>query len=98
MRCPTQGATGGWVMLGLYSSGFLFVGSHYLIFPRVSSLVVWTQCSHSKGSGFDFWSGTRFHKWCVMASCCFFTNIVTSEFFMLGPLCIYNGYLSPVII
>ena len=42
IRCPAQCATGGWV-LGcrvLYSSGFLCVSSHYLILPRVSSLVV----------------------------------------------------------
>ena len=42
MRCPTRDATGGlvgwcWV---LYSSGFPCVSSHYLILPRVSSLVV----------------------------------------------------------
>ena len=40
MRRPAQGATGGWVMLGLDSSGFLDVSSHYLILPMVSSLVV----------------------------------------------------------
>ena len=33
-----QGATDGWMIL--YSSGFLCVSSHYLILPRVSSLVV----------------------------------------------------------
>jgi len=37
---PAQGATGGWVMWVLYSSGFLCVSSHYLILPRVSSLVI----------------------------------------------------------
>ena len=37
MRCPAQGATGGWVMQVLYSSGFLCVSSHYLIPPKVSS-------------------------------------------------------------
>ena len=41
MRCPTQGATGGWVMWVLYSSAFLCGISHYLILPRVSSLIVW---------------------------------------------------------
>ena len=41
MRHPAQGATGGWVMQVLYSSGLLCVSSHYLIFPWVSSLVVW---------------------------------------------------------
>ena len=43
IRHPTQGATGGWVMPSLvfktlYSQ--LCVSSHYLILPRVSSLVV----------------------------------------------------------
>ena len=44
----------GWCRV-LYSSGFLCVTSHYLILPRVSSLVVgsWSQCSHCKGSGLD---------------------------------------------
>ena len=38
MRHPAQGATGGWVMLGLV---FKWVSSsHYLILPRASSLVV----------------------------------------------------------
>ena len=40
MRRPAQGATGSWVMSGFVSSGFLCVSSHYLILPRVSSLVV----------------------------------------------------------
>ena len=40
MRGPSQGAIGGWVMLGLYYSGFLFVSCHFLIPPRVSSLIV----------------------------------------------------------
>ena len=40
MRCPAQGTTGGWVMLVLYSSGFLCMSSHYLIPPKVSSLLV----------------------------------------------------------
>ena len=40
MRRPAEGATGGWVILGLVSSGFLCVSSHYLILPRVSSVVV----------------------------------------------------------
>ena len=37
---PAQGATGGWVMLGLVFKWFFCVNSHYLILPRVSSLVV----------------------------------------------------------
>ena len=43
----------GWCWV-LYSGGFLCVSSHYLIPPRVSSLVLYSlksQCSHSKGSG-----------------------------------------------
>ena len=40
MRCPAQGATGVWVMLGLYASGFLCVSSHYLIMLGFSSPVV----------------------------------------------------------
>ena len=36
MRCPTQGASGGWVMPGVVFKGFLCVSSHYLIFSRVS--------------------------------------------------------------
>ena len=40
MRHPAQGATGVWVILGLVFSGFLCMTSHYLILPRVSSLVV----------------------------------------------------------
>ena len=37
MRRPAQGATGGWVMLGLVFSWFPCVSSHYLILPRFSS-------------------------------------------------------------
>ena len=40
MRLPAQGATGGCVMPGLVLKWFLCVSSHYLILPRVSSLVV----------------------------------------------------------
>ena len=40
MRHHAQGATGGWVILGLVFSGFVCVTSHYLILPMVSSLVV----------------------------------------------------------
>jgi len=40
MKHLAQVATGGWVMLGLYSGGFLCVSSHYLILPRVGSQVV----------------------------------------------------------
>ena len=41
MRYPVHGATGGWVMQVLHSSGFLWGNSHYLTLSRVSSLVVW---------------------------------------------------------
>ena len=40
MKPLAQVAIGGWVMLVLYSGGFLCVNSHYLILPRVSSQVV----------------------------------------------------------
>ena len=40
MRHPAQGATGCWVMLGLVFKWFPLSESHYLILPRVSSLVV----------------------------------------------------------
>ena len=39
VRCPEQGATGGWVMLGLVFKWFFCVNSHYLILPRISTLV-----------------------------------------------------------
>jgi len=45
----------GWCQV-LYSNGSLWVSSHYLTPPRVSSLVVLgfcSQCSHSKASGLD---------------------------------------------
>ena len=37
MRCPAEGAAAVWVMPRLYSSGFLCMSSHYLMFPRISS-------------------------------------------------------------
>ena len=40
MMYPTEGASGGWVMPSVVFKGFLSVSSHYLILPRVSSLVV----------------------------------------------------------
>ena len=40
MRHPSQGATGDWCCMVLYSVGFFCGCSHYLILPRVSSLVV----------------------------------------------------------
>ena len=36
MRCPEQGATGGWVMLGLVFKWFFCVNSHYLIVLRAA--------------------------------------------------------------
>ena len=64
----------GWCWV-FYSSRFLCVSSHYLILPRISSLVLgsWSQWSHSKGSGLDLefcvvlyirfhWSGTPVHS------------------------------------
>ena len=54
----------------LNSSGFLCVNSHYVILPRVSSLVVWglrvsapTPEAQVLISGQEWW----FHKWFVMA-------------------------------
>ena len=47
----------GWCKV-LYSSGFLCVNSHYLILPRLSSLVVLglgVKTQGSKGSGLDVW-------------------------------------------
>ena len=64
----------GWCW-ALYLSDFLCVSSHYLILPRISSLVLgsWSQWSHSKGSGLDLkfcvglyilfhWPGTPVHS------------------------------------
>ena len=56
MRRPVQGATGGWVMPGLVFKSFplcefsLFDTTYGLL---SGSLRSWSQCSHSKGSGFD---------------------------------------------
>ena len=71
MRCHAQGATGGWVMLVFYSSGFLCVSSHYLILPGVSSLVVYglgVSAPTPKAQGLISAQARRFHKWCVMTS------------------------------
>ena len=40
VSCTSRCAACGWVMPGLYSSGLLCVSSHYLILPKVNSLVV----------------------------------------------------------
>ena len=56
MRCPAQGATGGWAMLGLVFKWFpLWV----LTIWYFLGLVLWSQCSHSKGSELDLWSGMK---------------------------------------
>ena len=62
MRRPAQGATGGWMMLGLVFKWFPMCEFSLLDTPYSyfsGSLESWNQCSHSKGSGFDLWSGTK---------------------------------------
>ena len=59
MRHPAQGATGGWVMLGLVFKWSCLC--EFSLFDITwgefsGSLGSWSQCSHSKGSGLDFWS------------------------------------------
>ena len=69
MRHPAQGAIGGWGYWVLYSSGFLCVSSHYLILPRVSSLVIWglgVSAPTPKPQGLISGQEWRFHKWFVM--------------------------------
>ena len=78
MRHPALGATGGWVMWVLYSSGFLCVSSHYLILPRVSSLVVYglgVSAPTPKAQGLISSQEQRFHKWFDMALCQIKTNV-----------------------
>ena len=70
MMCLAQGATGGWIMLVLYSTGFLCVSSHYSILPRVSSLVVLDlggNAPTAKAQGLICGQEQSFHKWFVMA-------------------------------
>ena len=53
----------------LYSSGFLIVSSHYLILPRVSSLVVQglrVSAATLKAQGLISGQEWRVHKWLVM--------------------------------
>ena len=62
MRCPVQGATGGWVMPGLVLQWFPFC--EFSLFDTCygyfsGSLGSWSQCFHSKGSGLDLWSGKK---------------------------------------
>ena len=62
----------------LYSSGFLCVSSHYLILPRVSSLVVQglgVSAPTPKAKGLISGQERRFHKWFVMALSEIKTNI-----------------------
>ena len=78
MMCLAQGATGGWVMLVLYSTGFLCVSSHYSILPRVSSLVVQdlgVSAPTAKAQGLTSGQERRFHKRFVMALSEIKTNI-----------------------
>ena len=59
----------GWCCI-LFSSGFLCVSFHYLILPRVSSLVVYglgVSVPTSKAQGLISCQEQRFHKWFVMA-------------------------------
>ena len=59
----------GWCQV-LYSSGFLCVSSHYLIFPRFSSLVVeglGVSAPTPKAQGLISGQEWRFHKWFAMA-------------------------------
>ena len=58
------------MMLVLYSSGFLCVSSHYLILPRVSSLVVkglGVSAPTPKAQGLISGQEQIFYKWFVMA-------------------------------
>ena len=70
MRCPAQGGTGGWWCWVLYSSGFLCGSSHYLILPRVCSMVVsglGVSAPTPKAQGLISGQEQRFYKWFVMA-------------------------------
>ena len=66
----------GWCQV-LYSSGFLCVSSHYLVLPRVSSLVVLGLgvSAPTPKAGLDLGQEQRFHKWFVMALSEIKTNI-----------------------
>ena len=62
MRRPAQGATGGWVMPVLVFKWFSLCEFSLLDTPLAyfsGRLGSWSQCSHSKGSGLDLWSGTK---------------------------------------
>ena len=62
MRGPAQGVIGGWVMLGLVLQWFPLCEFSLFDTPQCQfsgSLGSWSQCSHSKGSELDLWSGTK---------------------------------------
>jgi len=72
MRRLAQGATGGWVMPDLVFKGFLYVSSHYLILPRISSLVVQSlgvSAPTPKAQGLMSGQERRFHNWLVIVFC-----------------------------
>ena len=82
MRHPAQGATGIWVVLVLYSSGFLCGSSHYLIQLRVSSLVMeglGASAPTPEAQGLISGWEQRFHKWLIMALSEIKTNIQKQE-------------------
>ena len=69
MRCPAQGATGGWVMLGLVFKWFPLC-EFYMILTMVSSLVIQdlrVSAATPKGQGFISGQERRFYKCFVMA-------------------------------
>ena len=62
----------------LYSSGFICVSSHYLVLPRVISLVVQglgVSAPTPKAQGLISSQEQRFHKWFDMALCQIKTNV-----------------------
>ena len=78
MRHPTQGATGGWVMPGFVLKWFPLCEFHYLILPRVNSLVVQglgISVPTPKAQGLISGQEGSFHKWLVMALSKIKTNI-----------------------
>ena len=88
MRCPAQGAVGGWVILGLYSDGFVCVSSHYLILPRVSSLVVSglkVSAPTPKAQGLISRQEGGFHKWFFRALSEIKPNIQKNEKPKMNP-------------
>jgi len=81
MRRLAQGATGGWVMPDLVFKGFLYVSSHYLILPRISSLVVQSlgvSAPTPKAQGLMSGQERRFHNWLVIVFC-WVTSVVSNS-------------------